>query len=202
MADSLLGKLCHVCFRLHQFKSMPLLEIDKELGEIIPKRYWDAMPEHLPKTLHDALFANEIDTGVLLWGGAGVGKTYAMAALARIFFCRGFTVKRVHYETLCLQLRDTFKPRATQTEWSILEPLLKADKLFIEDLGTSKGMGGQETDFSARTFTLLLDQRMEQMLPTFITTNKAIENLGFGERVSDRLRTLQVFKLGPKSRRK
>jgi len=200
VADSVLGILCHVCFRLHQLGSMPELEVARELSQVIPKKFIVARIEHLNKKLQDVIHG-DIDEGVLLWGISGAGKSYAMAAMARTYFFQGFGVKRVHYESLCLKLRDTFKPRATQTEWGIIEPLLTCDKLFIEDLGTAKSLGGTETDHSTRTFTLILDQRMEEMLPTFVTTNKSIENLGFGERVIDRLRTLQVFKMGPKSRR-
>lgn len=200
MADSLLGKLCHVCFRVHQLRAMPELEIAQELDDVVKPKFLPARMEHLNQALQD-VFNGDAGDGVLLWGITGTGKTYAMSAAARKYFYEGFRVRRVHYESLCLKLRDTFKARATDTEWGIIEPLLKADKLFIEDLGTSKSIGKEETDHSTRTFTLILDQRMEEMRPTFITTNKSIENLGFGDRVADRLRTLKVFKLGPRSRR-
>ena len=126
-----------------------------------------------------------------------------MAAAGIYYFAKGFTVRRIHYESLCLQLRDTFKPRSSQTEWDIFDPLLKADMLFVEDLGAGKNLAASETDFSARTFLVLLDMRLEECRPTFITTNKSPENLGksFGGRIGDRLRMFHIFKLGPKSRR-
>jgi len=199
-ANSLGLMLCHVCFRLHQIGALPPLDLMREEREVVPQRYCMARLDHLGKGLYEAL-NKHIDAGVLLWGGSGTGKTYAMTALARKYFYEGYRVRRVHYESLCLQLRDTFKPRGTQTEWGILEPLLAADMLFVEDIGAGKSIGAQETDFSARTFLVLLDMRLEECRPTFITSNKSPENLGFGERIADRLHLFKVFKLGPKSRR-
>jgi DNA replication protein DnaC len=173
------------------------------LLETIPDRYIAAETEHLRPALRQELIA-ENNTGVLLWGEPGRGKTYAMCALIKKYMAEGFLVRRVHYEQLCLQLRDTFNPKATQTEWSIIEPLLNCDKLFIEDVGTSKSIGQQESDFSLRTFIVLLDMRLERLRPTFITSNKSVESLGksFDERVGDRLRLFKVLKLSGESLRK
>lgn len=150
-----------------------------------------------------AEFSRDNDTGTFLWGEPGRGKTYAMAVLAKKFISEGFIVRRIHYEELCLKLRDTMNPKATQTEWSIIEPLISCDKLFVEDVGTSKGIGAQESDFSKRTFLVILDLRLERHRPTFITSNKSVENLGvsFDDRVSDRLGMFKVFKMSGESRR-
>lgn len=172
-------------------------------SEIVPERYMAARVEHLNPSLKNA-FSGDMVNGVLLWGTPGSGKTYAMSALARRFIASGFTVKRMHYEVLCLMLRDTFNPKATDTEWSIIEPLLNCDKLFIEDLGVTKSIGEKETDFSLRTFLVILDIRLENCRPTFITTNKSVENLedSFDKRIGDRLRIFDVFRMKEKSRRK
>jgi len=39
----------------------------------------------------------------------------------------------------------------------VIKPLLAADKLFIEDVGTTVSMGKQESDFSLRTFLVILE---------------------------------------------
>jgi len=64
------------------------------------------------------------DKGLLLWGAPGAGKTYSMAALARQYISQGFTAARTGYELLCLQLRDTFKSKATETELPVIKPYL------------------------------------------------------------------------------
>jgi len=168
----------------------------------IPKRYIKAKISDLSDGLAQKL-KTDTDSGVLLWGSPGIGKTYAMAALMRYEIANGFTVSRIHYEELCLKLRDTFNPNATQTEWQIIQPLLQCDKLFIEDVGTTKSIGAKESDFSRKTFLVLIDLRLERCLPTYITSNKSVENLAhsFDARIGDRLRMYEVLELKGKSKR-
>lgn len=191
---------CYVCYNKVRLGELPPEEQKKALSLVVPERYLEAEIDHLPKALQD-VFNESIDDGVLLWGTPGSGKTYALSALAKKYFYDGFSVRRVHYELLCLQLRDTFNPKATNTEWQVIEPLLNCDKLFIEDVGVSKKLGGQESDHSVRTLQVLLDMRLERMRPTFITSNKSIENLSesFDERIGDRLKLFHVFSMTRKS---
>ncbi len=197
-----MGLMCIVCFRKKAFDKMPAEEQSMLIATVIPKRFWGSDLSHLPKTVKDEIDL-ETDNGLLLWGTPGVGKTYAMAAIAKHYISNGYKVLRIHYEELCLKLRDTFNPKATGTEWQIIEPLLNCDKLFIEDLGTTKRIGKEETDFSLKTFYILLEMRIEHCRPTFITSNKNIENLtqSFDERIGDRLKTFNVLRLSGKSKR-
>ena len=202
VADGLMGYTCSVCYRKSMFERLPAGEKFKALLEVVPKRYVDAEISHLPTALQ-GVFTQDIYNGVLLWGTPGSGKTYALAALAKKYVSEGYTVERVHYEMLCLKLRDTFNPNAEKTEWQIIEPLLNADKLFIEDVGASRRIGNQESDHSVRTFLVLIDMRMERCLPTFITSNKSVENIGqsFDSRISDRLTMFHVFAMKGESKR-
>lgn len=201
-ANTVVEGLCSVCVRRSVFDNLPDSEKKAMWLAVVPERYIEAKIEDLPQALQKA-FNKENDKGILLWGAPGVGKTYAMCALCKKFIAEGFDVKRIHYELLCLQLRDTFKPASHTSELSVIKPLLEADKLFIEDVGTSKSIGQQESDFSLRTFLVLVDMRLEFCRPTFITSNKNVENLGksFDERIADRLRTYNIFKLDSKSKR-
>lgn len=202
LATGLLGRLCPICERKIRFEQIPELQQRAEYMSVVPKRYMVAEMEHLPKKLQE-VFKSEISNGVLLWGTTGSGKTYAMAAFAKNQIAMGYKVMRVHYEVLCLKLRDTFNPNASETEWKIIEPLLNCDMLFIEDVGVTKSIGAKESDFSRKTFLVLLDIRMEHMRPTLITTNKSVENIkdSFDERIGDRLRIFQVFNMNAKSKR-
>ena len=140
----------------------------------------------------------------MLWGKQGVGKSYAMACLMRKFVVNGKNVARITHEMLCLQLRDTYKPGSTKTELDVIKPLLSVDKLFIEDVGTTVSTGQQESDFSLRTFLVLLDQRLENCKPIFITTNKCVEELGksFDQRIASRLQqACEIVQLMGKDRR-
>ena len=201
-ADGLLGRVCHVCQNKVRFARLPAEQQLKELLVAIPARYVAAKMENVPEaiTKDNPL---DIDSGLLLWGGVGTGKTYTMAAFAKHFIEEGFTVKREHYDMLCLKLRDTYNPATTTTEYGFLSPYLECDKLFIEDVGTGKSIGKKETDFSTKVFYLLLEIRLENMKPTFITSNKSLENLAknFDGRIGDRLRMFKIYKLTGKSKR-
>jgi len=195
-------RLCHVCFRKLNFEQLPDEAKQIEWLSVIPERFLNARLEDLQESLR-AVLSEERDNGVLLWGAPGVGKTYALCALARHLIAEGFICKRMNYELLCLQLRDTFKPISKYSEWDIIEPLVGCDRLFLEDIGTTKSIDSKESDFSLRTLLVLIDIRLEHCRPTYITTNKSVENLAasFDTRIGDRLRLYKILKLEGKSKR-
>ena len=201
-ANAIAGVLCVVCFRQNQLKELPLPQIEREVRLVVPKRFAPARMKDLKSSLQ-ALYPNDIETGVFLWGTTGVGKSYAMAAAARKYILAGFIVRRIGDELLCLKLRDTFKPGSRDTEWEVIQPLISCDMLFLEDVGAIKRMGREETDFSVRTLQVLIDTRLEQCLPTFITSNKSLENLAksFDERIGSRLKVFKIGKLAGEDRR-
>lgn len=201
-ATSLADNLCPICHRASKFAQLPPEQQKNEILSVVPERFLRAKMADLTESLRK-VFNQEIDTGVMLWGAPGIGKTYAMAALAKNYIKEGFLVRRTNYELLCLQIRDTFNKNAQKTEWQVIEPLLNCDKLFIEDVGTSKSIESKESDFSLRTLLVLLDMRLEHCRPTFVTTNKSVENLAksFDGRVGDRLRMFKIFQMKGQSKR-
>jgi len=168
----------------------------------VPERFIKSDLTHLNDGLKE-LLCKDTDTGILLWGEPGVGKSYALCALAKDLIANGYIVKRVNYELLCLQLRDTFKPTAKHSEWDVVESLINCDRLIIEDIGTTRSIESKETDFSLRTLLVLIDMRMEHCRPTYISTNKSVENLAksFDSRIGDRLRTYTIIKMAGDSKR-
>jgi len=173
----------------------------KDLG-VIPARYRKAHARDFNKAFLAKLFAWD-GSGLILWGPVGVGKTHAMAAVLRSLIVSGNSCKRVNYEMLCLQIRDTFKAHSKLSEMDVIRPLLDCDYLLIEDLGSGRSIGQAETDFSLRTFLIVLDQRIEHGKTTMITTNKSVENLSssFDERVASRLKTFTVLKMAGRDKR-
>lgn len=192
-----------MCFRKLNFDGMPDEAKQQEWLAVVPERFIEADLSHLSAGLRGKL---QIPTaeGVLLWGPPGVGKSYALCALGKYLISEGFLCRRITYELLCLQLRDTFKPASRRSEWDIIEPLVNADALFLEDIGTTKSIDSVESDFSLRTLLVLVDLRLEHCRPTYISTNKSVENLAssFDARIGDRLRTYTILKLEGKSKRK
>lgn len=162
---------------------------DYVLEDVIPTRFMDAALSDLPDALVEKFLSLAEDRGLLLWGEPGRGKSHSLAAFARHYYSEGWDIARISYEMLCLQIRDTYKPGTAQTELDVIKPLVEADKLFLEDVGVTVSIGQQESDFSLRTFLVLLDQRLEQCRATFVTTNKSIEELSrsFDQRIASRL---------------
>lgn len=195
--------MCHVCYRTLQFADLPPEGKQREWLAVVPERFIDAELSHLADSLRNKL-STETKTGVLVWGPPGVGKTYALCALAKDLIQSGFLCARINYELLCLQLRDSFKPSAKHSEWDIIKPLVECDRLFLEDIGTTRSIDSKESDFSLRTLLVLIDLRLEACRATYVTTNKSVENLAssFDARIGDRLRLYRVLKLEGKSKRK
>ena len=146
--------------------------------------------------------------GLLLWGGVGVGKTYALAAWIRFVLCTGgpekrlspdvrvcdgwgglrsYKVERISFADVLLKIRGTFDGGGSEER--VLADYRNCGLLVLEDLGTAVSGGASESDFSVRILEGLLDYRLEHGLPTFVTSNKSPDELGksFDERIASRL---------------
>lgn len=170
----------------------------------IPDLFKHARLRDFPDAFVSALLTQMSGPGLYLWGEPGRGKSHAMAGLLRhmVLVLRGeCTVRRITFDRLSLAARDTYRPQSKVTELDALRPYLDADALLLEDVGVGRGLGQLETDFNVRLLQIILDDRIERKLPTFVTSNKALENLGFDDRVLSRLATFGIIKLGGKDRR-
>ena len=178
---------------------------DCRLEGVIPERYRAARMEQLPKAIVAAAGSLHADQGLLLWGSPGVGKTHSLCAITRQLYLDGWDVDRITYEMLMLHIRQTYEPGSGRSELDVLKPLIAVDKLILEDVGATTSIGQQESDFSLRTFLIILDQRLERCLATFVSTNKSVEELGrsFDLRIASRLQeACRIIKLEGGDRRR
>ena len=174
------------------------------LDFLLPPLFRKAHMRDLSKGFRLALDTRKSEQGLLLWGTPGTGKSHAMAAIIRQMRLKGYSCQRISYEKLCLAIRGTFSQNSKKSELDIITPFISVDCLFIEDLGATVSEGRQESDFSLRTFLVILDSRLEATKPTFITTNKSVESLAssFDERIASRLSTFKIIKVPGRDKRR
>ena len=100
-------------------------------------------------------------------GPFGVGKTHLavgiLKAVMRKSGGRGF-----FFETpeLLRQVRHTYNTKVDETEMGILKPVLEADILVLDDLGTEK-----TSEWVQETLGLVVNSRYNTRRPTIITSN-------------------------------
>jgi len=173
--------------------------ICKEFLENVGEAYIDADSESISDLVFGSMLAASGD--VFLHGAVGVGKTWAMAALLKHFLCEGYSCKRVNFDDFCCRVRATMNNSSQTTEYDLVKSLIEYDKLFIDDIGLRSKT---ETDFAYVTFYSIIDKRQERRLPTYISTNKTIEQLkqSFDSRIASRLGMGTVIEMTGKDRRK
>ncbi|HEG43275.1 MAG TPA: cell division protein ZapE [Phycisphaerales bacterium] len=193
---------CDRCIDVYRRKrDLPEKKKEMNISEQVGSLYLNAKLSDLDKVIIKKLKNLEYGQDIYIHGSVGTGKTYAMAALLRHYVYEGYACRRINFDDFCIELRSTISPGATETEWSVIKPLKTADKLFIDDLGLRSK---QESDFAYVTLYSILNKRQEFMLPTFLTSNKSIDQIGqqFDARIASRLRTAEIIEMNGKDRRK
>ena len=194
-------KWCKRCIKVYERKhSLTTESAEKIIIGLVEPLYIDANLSDLDKGIAEQLLNVGYGRDVFVYGPVGTGKTHAMAALIRHYVYEGYECERINFDDFCVEVRSTMSPAATQTEWDMIEPLKQVDKLFIDDLGLRSKL---ETDFAYVTLYSILNKRQERMLPTFISSNKSIEQLGrtFDARIASRLRTALIIELTGEDKR-
>lgn len=114
----------------------------------------------------------DVETGLLFEGPAGVGKTHlAMAILRELITHRGVNGRFVDYRDLLREIQDSYNPVVETSELEILRPVLSADVLLIDELGTRR-----PTDWVRDTVTQIVNDRYRHQRITLITTNYCDED--------------------------
>lgn len=199
-------KTCNRCIKVitRKQKLKPekvMVELTEQVGEAYLEAELDLNQKALilnPAVIDSRLLNATGD--IFLWGDVGVGKTWMMAALLKHYLCEGFTCQRVNFDDFCCRVRATMNNRSVKTEYDLIKKLVDVDKLFIDDLGLRSKA---ETDFAYVTFFSILDRRQERYLPTYISTNKTIDQLkqSFDTRIASRLGMGTVIEMKGEDRR-
>ncbi len=165
------------------------------LKKEVEDRYIEAELGDLEPEIKEQILA---DGDIYLWGDVGVGKTYAMAALVKHYILKGYNCKCVNFDELCKLIRRTYT--TNESELDTIYPIINVDKLFIDDLGLRST---PESDFAYGTLYSIFNKRQERYLPTYITSNKTIKEIGlsFDLRIADRLKWAMEIEMKGDSRR-
>jgi DNA replication protein DnaC len=105
--------------------------------------------------------------GLLFSGDNGVGKTHlAVAVLRELVVAKGARGQFWDFHELIREIKSSYDPETKTTELMVLEPVVEADVLLLDDLGAWK-----MTDWMNDTLFYILNSRYMAKRPTVITTN-------------------------------
>jgi DNA replication protein DnaC len=106
------------------------------------------------------------ETGLLLMGPCGVGKTHLAVAALRQVMLRGHRVRFYDYRELLKDIQASYDPDHPISEMGVLEPVLEAEVLLLDDLGASK-----PSPWALETISHILNKRYNDKRVTLLTTN-------------------------------
>src|SRR5579863_1191095 len=106
------------------------------------------------------------ETGLLLMGPCGVGKTHLAVAALRALMNRGHEARFYDYRELLKELQASYDPDHPISEMGVLGPVLKTEVLLIDDIGASK-----PSPWALDTVGHILNKRYNDNRVTLLTTN-------------------------------
>jgi DNA replication protein DnaC len=104
--------------------------------------------------------------GLLLMGPCGVGKTHLAVSAMKAIVLRGLSGLFYDYRELLKAIQDSYNAESQATEMSVLEPVLKAEILVLDDVGSSK-----PSPWALETVGHVLNTRYNEKRVTLLTTN-------------------------------
>jgi DNA replication protein DnaC len=142
-----------VRYRRCDFENFQIYPNEKLVNTVnAVRRFADAFP-NVPK-------------GVCLIGPHGIGKTHLAVAALRAALARGNQGLFFEVSDLLRLIRSTYNPVTRTAEMDVLQPLLAAQMLVLDDVGKEK-----TSEWVEETMTFIVNSRYNQRLTTIFTSN-------------------------------
>jgi DNA replication protein DnaC len=140
----------------------------------IPARYTAASLENyqtLCPAFHRALqvcrrYIEAPEGGLLFMGTCGTGKTHLAVAVLRAMIERGRGGLFYDFRDLLAAIKASYNPETHDSELTILQPVICADLLVLDELGASK-----PTEWVQETMTYIVNERYNENRITIFTAN-------------------------------
>jgi len=104
--------------------------------------------------------------GLLLMGPCGVGKTHLAVAALTDLVKRGHEGLYYDYRDLLKTIQSSYNPVSQTSEMEVLEPVVNAEVLLLDDLGAAK-----PSAWALDTVGYILNTRYNENRATLLTTN-------------------------------
>ena len=186
-------KWCERCIGIHYRRLSGKFDFSD-----IPANYLKASFDDFPD-MADMPMTMAEDDNLYFCGDVGTGKTHMMWSVIKYARSKLFySAEVVEFTRLCSEIRKGFNVDS-EAEYDIIKRYSEYDLLCIDDLGLSSTV----TDFMYQTLYRILDKRINDCLPTIISSNKSIDEIGllFDTRIASRLYGFKVIKFLGKDRR-